>query len=674
LLVGSSAYALGAGVSPVQKVVSMLNDMRAKGVQEKQDEQVRFAKYTQFCDDTSAEKKSLIEDANGMIEQLQADIQKAEADAASLARDIAGLDSDIAGWTQDQEEATKQRKDGNADFTVVHKDYAESIDALARALSTLKSQDYDRKQGSALLQKVSVLSRVPTQARRVIASFLATDSEVHDPMSVSAPQASSYEFQSGGVIDMLQDLHDKFEDELRTAEKEEMQAEHAFKLMMLSLENNIKASTEEREAKAAVKAEREEAAAAATGDLADTTAARDEDTEYLATLTSQCTQKSQDFALRQQLRAEELEAIQKAVEIVSSGDLQGNAEKHLDRERSFVLRGSTVAFAPMQHRLVAFLQARADKVGSRVLSLVAHKVQGNGSADGGFAKVRKMIDSMITRLLEEASEEEDHKGWCDTEMAKNKHTREAKTEDINALTAKSDKLSAAITRLAQEISDLQDAMAAIDKAVAEATEERVAEKAKNKETVEDARDAQTAVAQALAVLKDFYRKAAAGAESMKLGYDGRTRASLLQGPAEDSPETFDEPYTGMGDNAGGVVGLLEVIGSDFARVEAETEEAESEAYKAQSRFLAESSKDKAVKTTDVNHKIKSKTEKESDLNDTKKDLAGTQKELDAALVYHENLKPSCNTATVSYDDRVTKREEEIESLKEALQILDSTGR
>ena len=40
-------------------------------------------------------------------------------------------------------------------------------------------------------------------------------------------------------------------------------------------------------------------------------------------------------------------------------------------------------------------------------------------------------------------------------------------------------------------------------------------------------------------------------------------------------------------------------------------------------------------------------------------------------VYHENLKPSCNTATVSYDDRVTKREEEIESLKEALQILDS---
>ena len=76
-----------------------------------------------------------------------------------------------------------------------------------------------------------------------------------------------------------------------------------------------------------------------------------------------------------------------------------------------------------------------------------------------------MIDEMITKLIEQANEEATHKGWCDTEMAKNKHTREAKTEDINALTAKSDKLSAAITRLAQEISDLQDAMAAIDKAV-----------------------------------------------------------------------------------------------------------------------------------------------------------------------------------------------------------------
>merc|ERR1719408_891519 len=512
------------------------------------------------------------------------------------------------------------------------------------------------------------MARVPAKAKRVIASFLATDSELaQDPLAVSAPQASAYEFQSGGVVDMIQSLHDKFEDEIRDLEKDEMKSEHAYKLMMQSLEDDIAQGKKQREAKAASKAAREEAAAAARGDLADTTVARDEDQAYLTDLQTQCTQKSAEFEQRQQLRAEELEAIQKAVEIISSGDLQGNAEKHLARERSFVLRGA-VEHSPLQKRIASFLQARAEHLDSRVLAMVATKVDG---ADI-FAKVRKMIDDMITRLLEEASEEEDHKGWCDTEMAKNKHTRDTKTEDINALQAKADQLSAEITRLAQEVSDLTDAIAEIDRAVAEASEARAEEKAKNTETVEDAGAAQTAVAQALAVLKDFYAKAAQGAENMKVGYDGRLRASFVQGPEEDSPETWGStPFTGMGDSAGGVVGLLEVIGSDFARVEAEAEQA---AYKEHERFLVASSKDKAVKSTDVEHKSKRKTEKESELNDTRKDLAGTQKELDAALVYHENLKPSCNTATVSYDDRVAKREEEIASLKEALQILETTGR
>ena len=39
----ASAYSLGNGASPVQKVISMLQDMRAKGVQMKQEEQVSFA-------------------------------------------------------------------------------------------------------------------------------------------------------------------------------------------------------------------------------------------------------------------------------------------------------------------------------------------------------------------------------------------------------------------------------------------------------------------------------------------------------------------------------------------------------------------------------------------------------------------------------------------------------
>ena len=69
---------------------------------------------------------------------------------------------------------------------------------------------------------------------------------------------------------------------------------------------------------------------------------------------------------------------------------------------------------------------------------------------------------------------------------------------------------------------------------------------------------------------------------------------------------------------------------------------------------------------DLENKGKDKTTAESDLVTTKSDLDATQKELDAALAYYEKLKPSCVDAGLSYEERVKMREEEIQSLQEAL--------
>ena len=39
-----------------------------------------------------------------------------------------------------------------------------------------------------------------------------------------------------------------------------------------------------------------------------------------------------------------------------------------------------------------------------------------------------MIKDLIVRLMEEANEEAEHKGWCDTELSTNEQTRKEKTE------------------------------------------------------------------------------------------------------------------------------------------------------------------------------------------------------------------------------------------------------
>ena len=112
-----------------------------------------------------------------------------------------------------------------------------------------------------------------------------------------------------------------------------------------------------------------------------------------------------------------------------------------------------------------------------------------------------------------------------------------------------------------------------------------------------------------------------------------------------------------------------MIESDFARLEADTKSSEAAAQKEYDSFMTDSKVDKEAKSTDIEHKTAKKQDESQALTVKGEDLEGTQKELDAALAYFDKLKPSCVDAGVSYEDRVGRRKEEIESLQEALRIL-----
>merc|ERR1712048_280603 len=268
------------------------------------------------------------------------------------------------------------------------------------------------------------------------------------------------------------------------------------------------------------------------------------------------------------------------------------------------------------------------------------------------------MGDLIVKLMEEATEEAEHKGWCDKELGTNENTRNEKTTAVETLNAEIEELTASIAKTKEEITALTAAVADLDAAVAKATKLREEEKEKNQVTVDDAREAQTAVAQALTVLKEFYAKAA------------KATAFVQKTNKQEPPPIFDdEPYTGMGEGGGGVVGMLEVIESDFARLEAETKANEASGQKEYDEFMADSDVDKASKQTDIKHKTQKVQDESSALQQKKVDLEGTQKELDAALRYYDKLKPSCVDSGVSYEDRVARRKQEIESLQEALKIL-----
>jgi len=653
IITAAIAGAQADTVTPVQKVIQLLNGMMEKGKKEKHAEQVQFAAYKQFCDDTSVEKKRDIEHAAEQIEVLKADIAKATADAAQLGKEIAGLDQDISVWNGDKKAATSVRQIEKADYDALHKDYSESVDALQRAIAVLKKQAHDRKQALVQVAALKNIAIIPDHAKKIINAFLSTAEEDQSDMdTVAAPEANAYEFQSHGVVEMLEKLLDKFIDERTTLEKEEMNSKHAFDMLMQDLSAQIAQATTDRGEKASSKAKKLQSKADNTGELQDTSSTKAEDEKYLGDLKATCSSKASDFESRQNLRAGEIAAIEKAIEILSSGAVAGNAEKHLP---SLLSKASAMAqlrassASPSQQKTAMFLEMQAKKLNSRVLSALAVRVN-----EDPFGKVKKMIKDLIVRLMEEANEEAEHKGWCDTELTTNEQTRKEKTEAVQMLTAEIDELQASIAQLGEDITELTKAVAELDQAMATATKQRQEEKATNQETIQDATDAQTAVAQALVVLKEFYAKAAEA-------------TALVQ--KQNQPDIFDSPYKGMGGEAGGVVGMLEVIESDFARLEAETSSAEATAQKQYDEFMTDSKVDKAAKSTDSEHKAAKKQDQEQALTVKRGDLEGTQKELDAALAYYDKLKPSCVDSGVSYEDRVSRRKEEIESLQEALKIL-----
>jgi len=648
------AFATSEKVTPVQKVIELMNNMVEKGKKEKGDEAIQFASFKTFCDNTVSAKQAAIAEAGEMIETLTADIEKYEAEAATLAKEIAGLEADISTWEGDSNAAVKVREIEHTDYVATHKDYSESISALEAAIATLKKTSGDVAQAASALLEVAKGKLFPAEARKVINAFLTTGTDDSHSLKVSAPEANAYEFQSQGVVDMLEKLAGKFSDERAALEEEETEAVHSFDMLKADLDQQLSVAKESNSEKSQAKAKALQGAADSKGALQDTVTTRDDDAKYAADLTATCEQKSTDFANRQTLRAEEIEAIQKAIEILAGGAVSGASETHLPQ---FVqVKGTSLAQlrsdgqTPNQKKLISFLNKRAKEINSRVLSVFAIRV-----AADPFKKVKKMIKDLIVKLMEEANAEVEQKGYCDKEMATNEHTRKEKTEAVVMLTAEIDELTASVAALSEQMTELTKAISELDAAVAKATEERVAEKEKNTVTIKDAQGAQTAVAQALSVLNEFYAKAAEA-------------TSFTQSQAE--PEIFgDEPYKGMGAESGGVVGMIEVIQSDFARLEAETSAAEAEAAKQYDEFMTDSKVDKVQKQSDLDHATESKQNQEQELQEKKVDLEGTQKELDAALAYYEKLKPTCVGEEVSFEDRVKKRKEEIESLQTALQIL-----
>merc|ERR550534_1885407 len=591
------------------------------------------------------------------IAELTSSITVAVSKIEELVAAIAADDAELKN-------ATTMRKKENAEFTKNEAELMDALDTLERAIAILTKEM--EKNPAALAQiDTSSTQRLLQTLNAVIdaAGFAGADrtklvalvqsqqtSAQADDDELGAPAAAAYKSHSSGIIDVLEDMKEKAEAELSDLRNEEKNSKHNYDMLKQSLVDQMAADTKDMEDEKAAKAEAEEGKATAEGDLEETVKMLKNTKDDLATSSATCMQTAADHEATVNARKEELKAI-------------ATARKILEETTS---GAASQTYSLLQ---VARLQSRADLAGLEVVQLVKKLARkhhssalaqlasrmtaairfGAAGGDDPFAKVKGLIESMIAKLEAEAKAEATEKAYCDEEMAKTEAKRGELMDDVSKLSAKIDQATSKSATLSAEIKQLEAELAELMKSQAEMDKIRQEEHAAFVQAKDDLTTGLRGVRQALSVLRDYYA----------------SDAALVQQPAMPKLHT---KASGAGTS---IIGILEVVESDFATGLAKEETQEDDAKALYDDITQENKVTKTMKDQDLKYKtaeVKSLAKAIADLSSDKETLST---ELAAVDEYYAKLKDRCIAKPEPYEERKARREAEISGLKQALQILDT---
>jgi len=653
-----AGLALGSGAvsSPMTKVIDLLSGLEAEITKEASEASALNSEKETWCKDTTTNLGFEIKTGTSEAAELQAKIGKEAAAINSLGEQIEQLAGSIASDDKDLQAAKAVRATEAADFASEETELKETISALTRATGILQ-KEMAKSGGAALVQVQSATGVIQALDALVKASaFSAADAKTltafvqqqSDDADSGAPAAAAYTSQSGGIIDVLEDLTDKANAQLSAARKSEESAMQEFKLLEQSLEDSIKHGNKDMEDAKASMAKSEEEKSGAEGSLSATSKDLDGDKASLEEVTKDCSSAAEDYAAEKASRAEELKAVQMAKKALdeSTGGASSityglNQVSFLQLARSGSNLKSSADLANFE--AVRLVRELAKKERSGALAQLAKRMASAvrlsaASGEDPFVKVKGLLTDMISKLEAEAGSDAKQDAYCKDEMADSN----AKKDDKSALI---EKLSTKISQMSAQSESLKDSVATLQKELAElaATQSHM-DKIRSEEsalfatTKKELTEGIKGVGIALKTLREYY-------------------AQSKDHEANDGA-------------AGGIVGMLEVIEADFTKGLAEAESAESNALQEYEATTQDNEVEKAAKDKAVSYETKEAAQLDKAVTEVTADRATTQSELDAVQEYLTKLEGMCVAKPETYADRADRRASEIAGLKQALSILD----
>jgi len=627
-------------VNPIEKVIQMMSDLEAKIIGEGKEAQKTYDEFAEWCEDRSKDLQFEIKTGKANAADLAATIQKETANAEELTAKIEDLSADIAADEAELKEATAIREKENAAFVAEEKELKEVIDMLQRAVAILEKEMgggasmMQIKTASNLEQALAAMvqaSAISTADANKLSSFVQTQDSDEE---TGAPEAAAYESKSGGIVDTLNGLLDKAEGQLDAATKEETTAKNNYDLKKQALTDEMKYANKDMDAAKKGLAESSEIKAAAEGDLGVTTKDLNEDVNALGSLHQDCMTKAEDFEAETTSRGEELKALAMAKKAVK--DNTGGAT---EQQYSFL----QVSSDAKNFEVIRMVKDLARKQHAPELAQLASRLGSalrlNHGADV-FAKIKGMISDMVEKLEQEAAEAAELKEWCDKEIGESTEKKEESDALFEKLSTKLNSAEAKSAKLKEEVAQLQKELAELAETQAEMDKIRADEKATYEKNKPELEQGLKGVKLALKILNDYYAKA-------------------------------DKSHSSSEGAGSGIIGMLEVIESDFTKSITEMVAAEQTAASTYESETNENAIEKTTKEQDVKYKTKEAASLDKKAAELTTDRDGVKSELDAVNEYLKSLDDKCTYKVESYEERKARREAEINGLKDALDILES---
>merc|ERR1719159_1540531 len=568
-----------------------------------------------------------------------------------------------------------------------------AITALEKGMGKAFLQAQTGEAAQRLQKVVDSAMSVDDYQRNLVLSFLAGK---QNPFG-------DYSSSSGEIVGILKAMKDEMDKDLNGAISDEEKSAAGFAELSTAKKEEISAAGSAIETKTQRSGELAVSVVTCADDIEDTTKELGDLQEFLANLASQCATKKKEWGERQKVRAEEIAAISEAIKILNDDDALDLFKKTLSFEQaprnvashSFGMLQLKVAKSPAA-RAHDMIEATLQKAGKHKAQLELIELQMKAKKVD-FSKILAMINGMVDVLHEEQKDDDTQKTFCDSDIEKSTREKKDTEEAVAASQAFIEETTAESAATAEEITELGKSIKALDKAVAEATEQRKEEHSEFLVFQQQSSAALQLIEKAKNRLMKFYKPAFYKeaptkelTEEEKIfslsGRDdlaGTVAPQYIAGTSQTvyaqvrahkrevpppPPETWGA-YQKKEGKSNGVMALMDMLLKELNGDITEGEQEEKTSQKDYERLMSDSQATRAQNAKSITDKEAAKADMDTAIQETKSKLDSQQTSLANLHQYILQLHASCDFLIENYDLRKSARENELVSLANAKATL-----